>query len=87
MKSPNLQPKKIFALWKGFPPIWGQNPFKKGENFNCSVICSSTKMANLHKTHQSRTKLTTDRESNGGEGLSGFNVFLKYGNAETQHVR
>jgi hypothetical protein len=20
-KSPNLQPKKIFALWKGFPPI------------------------------------------------------------------
>ena len=41
MKSPNLQPKKIFALWKGFPPIWGQNPFKKGENFNCSVICST----------------------------------------------
>ena len=25
---------------QGFPPIWGQNPFKKGENFNCSVICS-----------------------------------------------
>jgi len=29
----------------------------------------------------------TRSELVGGEGLSGFNVFLKYGNAETQHVR
>ncbi len=30
-KSPNLQPKKIFALWKGFPPILCENPFQRAK--------------------------------------------------------